>query len=1079
MSSNSVNKVLEYTTVAASALQDVATATQIPFLNSLLIPDCMRHLRGLQNTKFQKERCLRMVEKVHGLLCVLIGLCIFLEDIRSPKILDQIAQYALTLQKLHSCLRAQQGQGTLKRLFKQGEITAQLDSCESELKAASDIFRMLYGVEIQSALVDLKVDIDKRHQELLELVSSRSGSFDNASSMGRNSLNTRSHYCPSYLFSPGGDPRPGGMGKTTLAMAALHHPAIMDKYSARHFISCESANTSVDLIIQIGLHLGLEPSSQLSKIIITHFKQCGPLLLVLDNFETPWEPSESRGDIEKFLSLLADIPSLALLITMRGAERPGKVKWTRPFLVPLEPLSLSASRKIFFEVADVPDAGEEPALDELLDLSGSLPLAVSLMANIASYEGYSATLSRWQIENTALLSDGHNKRSNLEKSITLSLSSPRLSSSPHAKNLISLLSLLPDGIRAEDLIAGRVPIPDVHKCQSLLVRTSLAYIDAHGCLKALCPIREYIRRVHPPATSISRPLRVYFQDLLQLWESRRELPSSNLAPRLVGYLGNINELMLQGLLAEEKSALTEVGHNIINLEGFSQIMLKGGTPLLQRLPHLIEVVGDAGLRWRHTSRCLRNPEYVGLLEDVGASIEAGVRYFTTGIHSTSEVFRFYDAAAWYYVPRSLRKAMKFTTLARSSAQPAGKLDVQLQLLSLETEFRIAYTVKDPYWLIAVAHRAREIAPFPSTYWEDRFTQWEAWGNCYLGNLSRALNLCACAEEILISDGMEGSDRYLGLLDLRAEIYILQSNYIQGRQLHQQIVLRTSPTCSPRFHANSLITVAYLDIQMEREGARIVNNIEAAETIYAAYGCPWSLCTWITAELKLFHGDTGNARAAFVECLSQSLSRYPETSGLCLAALSDPKHGIGGLLDTFRWAIVYLAFTRKLKDSIGMSHALRRLANLHTMLGDEDTALSIFHAALQAGTTMGIYRLRAECMVGIGDIMHRRGDSEQAKEMWTSAHPLFVCSSRMKDAAAVQKRLEQLANSHTLQQDQDGSVVQTANSHWGVVPTLGSDISAGHSSLGNLATLSAPDRTPSMKIKTAADPETLTDVQTML
>ncbi|KAJ6556083.1 hypothetical protein B0H19DRAFT_1293007 [Mycena capillaripes] len=794
-------------------------------------------------------------------------------------------------------------------------------------------------------------------------------------------------------------------------------------------------------------------------IIITHFKQCGPCLLMLDNFETPWEASESRGDVEEFLSLLADVPSLALLITMRGAERPGKVKWTRPFLVPLEPLSLSASRQIFVEVADVPGTGEEPALDKLLDLSGSLPLAVSLMASIASYEGYSDTLSRWQIENIALLSDGQDKRSNLEKSITLSLSSPRLSSAPHAKNLISLLSLLPDGIMVEDIIAGKVPIPDVRKWQSLLVRTSLAYIDVKGRLKALSPIREYIRHVHAPAPFLSTPLRTYFQDLLELFSSHHDLPSGDLVPGLVAYLGNINELMLQGLLTEEKSALTEIGHRIITLDSFSTTMLKGHSPLFQRLPHLIELSGDTGLRWRYTARCFFKPELIPLIDDVDASIEKGVQYFMAGIRPAHEAVYFYIAAATYHdIRKSMPRAIEFIKLALSSAQQAGELD--LQLLSLDAEFQIAYTVHDPYWIIAVAHKAREIAPFASNYWEHRFTQWEAHGNCHLGNLSRALNLCTHVEEILMSDGMEGSDRYLELLDLRADISIFQSDYIQARQLHQQIITRTSPTCSPWFHANSLMYMAYLDIQMEDEGTRIVNNIEAAEAIYAAYRSPRiSLCSWVAAELKLSHGDTANARGAFVDCLSKSLGIYTDISHRCLAALSDPKHGMGDLLDTFRWAIVYLVFTQKLKDPIATSCALQHLAHLHTMLGDEDNALSLFYAALQAGTMMGVYRLRAGCMVGIGDIMHRHGDSAQAKEMWTTAQPLFVRSSRMKDVAAVQRRLEQLANSHTPTPNQHGSLVQTADSNLDVVPTLDNNISAGHSSLENLLTLSAPDRTP--------------------
>jgi hypothetical protein len=106
------------------------------------------------------------------------------------------------------------------------------------------------------------------------------------------------------------------MGKTTLAMAALHHPAIMEKYNLKHFISCESASTCGDLVTSIGLHLGLEPSRQLSKVILQHLGLCGPCLVVLDNFETPWEPIESRAQVEEFISLLADIPSIALLVSL-------------------------------------------------------------------------------------------------------------------------------------------------------------------------------------------------------------------------------------------------------------------------------------------------------------------------------------------------------------------------------------------------------------------------------------------------------------------------------------------------------------------------------------------------------------------------------------------------------------------------------------------------------------------------------------------------------------------------------------------------------------------------------------------
>ncbi|KAJ7900511.1 P-loop containing nucleoside triphosphate hydrolase protein, partial [Mycena leptocephala] len=307
---------------------------------------------------------------------------------------------------------------------------------------------------------------------------------------------------------------PGGMGKTTLATAALHHPVIMQKYPIQHFVSCESTNTSFELVSMLVSHLGLENSRQLPQIIVQHFWQCGPCLLVLDNFETPWEPSHSRSKVENFLSTLTEVLNLALLaslfITMRGAERPGNVKWSKPFLPPIEPLSVSASRQIFVEVAEEPGPGEETALDELLTLSGNLPLAVSLMANIVSFEGYSGVLSRWHQENTALLSDGHNKSSNLEKSILLSLNGPRMSSSPNARDLLSLLSLFPDGVTVKDLIACQVPIPQIGQCASSLVQTSLAYMDIGGHIKCLVPIRENMGRVYPPSLNLCRPLRTHF-----------------------------------------------------------------------------------------------------------------------------------------------------------------------------------------------------------------------------------------------------------------------------------------------------------------------------------------------------------------------------------------------------------------------------------------------------------------------------------------------------------------------------------------------------------------------------------------
>ncbi|KAJ7484365.1 hypothetical protein FB451DRAFT_1028160 [Mycena latifolia] len=394
---------------------------------------------------------------------------------------------------------------------------------------------------------------------------------------------TNIHVAPAHVAILGS----GRMGKTTLATAALHHPEVISKYERRYFISCESAFEKGQFVNTIGAHLGLEPSKELSHAIVTHFIEGGRTFLVLDNPETPWEQPECRGEVEDLLSSLSDLPQLTLLITMRGAERPPKIKWTRPFLPPLEPLPPSASRQTFVEIADDPRTdSEESDLTDLLVLSGHLPLAVNLLTTVASYEGYTKTLLRWETEKTALLSDGCDKRSNLETSITISLSSPPMLSSPGAKQL-SLLSLLPDGLDGVDLLSREaVDISNILECRTALLRTSLAYVE-HGRLKALSPIREYMRLVHPPAPEAVEHLRRYWDNLLVLWKSHKELPSGNLVAHLRCNLANIDSVTQVALARELSGADRQrLMRSILNLDLFSQSILKGKSSLVQHVDHI-------------------------------------------------------------------------------------------------------------------------------------------------------------------------------------------------------------------------------------------------------------------------------------------------------------------------------------------------------------------------------------------------------------------------------------------------------------------------------------------------------------
>ncbi|KAJ7321397.1 hypothetical protein DFH08DRAFT_1034014, partial [Mycena albidolilacea] len=317
----------------------------------------------------------------------------------------------------------------------------------------------------------------------------------------------------------------GGMGKTSLARALLHHPDITARYAQnRFFVSCSSATTKLKLVNLIGGHLGLKPGKDLTQAVLQYLSNSPPSLLILNELETLWEPAGSHSSIEELLLLLAGVEDL---ITMRGAERPAKVLWTRPFLGALQPLDQKAARLTFVDIADSGHSQEE--VDQILSLTDNMPLAISLLAHLADTEGCSTVLSCWDKEKTSLISDGFDKRSNLDMSIALSLSSPRIQLLPHSQELLSLLSMLPDGMADVDLIQSKVPLENVLKCKTALKSTALAYTDEHKRLKVLMPIREYLQQHQPPGDHLVHSLFKYFEKMLKFhkeYAGTQSIPST-------------------------------------------------------------------------------------------------------------------------------------------------------------------------------------------------------------------------------------------------------------------------------------------------------------------------------------------------------------------------------------------------------------------------------------------------------------------------------------------------------------------------------------------------------------------------
>ena len=111
---------------------------------------------------------------------------------------------------------------------------------------------------------------------------------------------------------------------------------------------------------------------------------------------------------------------------MRGAERPAKVRCAKP----LNPLDQNAACQTFIDIAAAIHETED--IDKILQLADNMPLAINLIAHLVDSEGIPNVLHRCETQRTSILSAGHDATSNLELSISLSLSGPRMISSPHA-----------------------------------------------------------------------------------------------------------------------------------------------------------------------------------------------------------------------------------------------------------------------------------------------------------------------------------------------------------------------------------------------------------------------------------------------------------------------------------------------------------------------------------------------------------------------------------------------------------------------------------------------------------------------
>ncbi|KAJ7758403.1 hypothetical protein B0H16DRAFT_1885377 [Mycena metata] len=1028
-----------------SLLGKLDEACDTPFL-SVISATTLSLIACVREAKRNKEESMHLMENIPDLLQVVVALHINAEPAGclAPRTLEAVGEFTKTLHMIHSFVEAQQDTvgKKLKHFLKPNEMNTMLKECRVGLDRARDVFGLIVGVQLLNNGEERKLEMDKMHDEVLELVSALTdNSVSDGWSMRTKVSGTSSNSLSILPAEPKifhgraaeleavvelfrqGSPRiailgGGGMGKTSLAKAVLHDPEVSARYERRFFVATDSASTRPELLQLVASHIGLRPTKDLDTVMKASLAR-------------PALPS-----VEEFMSRVVEVPGLALMITMRGAERPAKVHWTHPFLPPLKQLPISAAQQTFIDIADSFHPSNE--VEQLLRLTDYMPLAVNLIAHLVDYEGSSAVLARWENEKISLLSAGHDKRTNLEASIQISLSSSRLTSQPGAKDLLALLSILPDGLSDVELLQMNLPIQNIRAARSTLLSTCLAYVDEGKRLKVLGPIREHVQKSSPPSPSLLLSPREYFGQLLNLhsryWGTDNPAGQSN---RLASNLANIHQTFQRELHAGNPD-LAQAVRYVLQYSFFRHIHGYGYTDLLPQVELLLPQACDDRIEIEYITRVFQSYMYYPVSEPE-LLVKQGLELLPN-LTDPEYKCQFYRALGCYYCYHRNNFALskQFLAKALTAANSAGLIDSAIKVLisSAETEgIQGNYSAANQY-----AQEARKLANLSGGLYAEAQALFNIAAAPLDCNLTHRILMLDRARDLLRLCNMAGASLDHNILTMMALAHLDKTEHVEAKAIYTDVLLRTSAEQDPFNHVCCLINLVAIEIhtrtgQMEDHTRQALGR---ASSIFQTLHYPPGgiLCDMVMSDLQLNDGDVAGAYAKLKQCVSSSWGKDASVVSGCLNRLADVKRWpLDGTQRTWTWTITYLAWAQKTNDIIASHWALCFLGDYLLADEEEETAQNIFAAVLDGFTHMDIHEGRAHCMLRLGDMLERQGQRFMAAELWTVARTLFKRSMQEKNVAEIDARFaEHSLEQESLEQKEVGAPVLGDQNR---VPVLGS------------------------------------------
>ncbi|KAL8280000.1 hypothetical protein RQP46_007581 [Phenoliferia psychrophenolica] len=358
----------------------------------------------------------------------------------------------------------------------------------------------------------------------------------------------------------------GGIGKTTLSKQIVHDPTLAHLGDAT-FIRCQRVSTLPEFQQEL-LCLRMEalrPSEDIGKAVQNEL-HTKPRFVVLDNlFDSP---SATPDDFLPYLSLLADIPNVTILITTRNGDL-AKVRSARRIQrfdvrgLADGPAEVLFRNEFNRESSSHPLQPDEADLPELLELLGGIPLAIILVAaRTRSEPNLRDVVQQWK---QGQAWDSGTLVPNRDDSVAVSLAFSFDDQSLRKADAIDLLYTLAD-------LPWPVPRhpapPAVRLAMEAALRCSLVQLELYWkkveVIRVLEPVRQYIlwRRAQ-----LGRPVDVNSPVLREL--VLHHLMTPLFIASMQGFLKVVDRLLQAGAAVDAKTDHGETALYNASVQGVS------------------------------------------------------------------------------------------------------------------------------------------------------------------------------------------------------------------------------------------------------------------------------------------------------------------------------------------------------------------------------------------------------------------------------------------------------------------------------------------------------------------------------